>query len=113
MIYIPFKDLVVRYAFVIVLAKHLDKSLSAQCFANRRAEGQPAKKYLLDDYYKVSFVNLTNGYLSSSSGAIANSTSPVSSSSNRTGLTITSTFSFINPADSKLMKYSSSSADSV
>jgi len=57
MIYIPFKDLVVRYAFVIVLAKHLDKSLSAQCFANRRAEGQRAKKYLLDDYYKVSFVN--------------------------------------------------------
>jgi type II secretory pathway pseudopilin PulG len=47
----------------------------------------------------------TKGYLSSSSGAtIANSTSPVSSSSNRTGLTLASTFSFINPADSKLMK---------
>jgi Reverse transcriptase (RNA-dependent DNA polymerase) len=57
MIYIPFKDLVVRYAFVIVLAKHLDKSLSPQCFANRRAEGERAKKYLLDDYYKVSLVN--------------------------------------------------------
>ncbi|WP_449420490.1 reverse transcriptase domain-containing protein [Phormidium nigroviride] len=57
MIYIPFKDLVVRYAFVIVLAKHLDKSLSAQCFANRRCEGERAKKYLLDDYYKVSLVN--------------------------------------------------------
>jgi len=57
MIYIPFKDLVLRYAFVIVLAKHLDKSLSAQCFANRRAEGERAKKYLLDDYYKVSLVN--------------------------------------------------------
>ncbi|MEQ9671185.1 reverse transcriptase domain-containing protein [Coleofasciculus sp. G2-EDA-02] len=57
MIYIPFKDLVVRYAFVIVLAKHLDKSLSPQCFANRRAEGERSKKYLLDDYYKVSLVN--------------------------------------------------------
>lgn len=57
MIYIPFKDLVVRYAFVIVLAKHLDKSLSPQCFANRRAEGERAKQYLLDDYYKVSLVN--------------------------------------------------------
>ncbi len=57
MIYIPFKDLVVRYAFVIILAKHLDKSLSPQCFANRRAEGDRAKKYLLDDYYKLSLVN--------------------------------------------------------
>lgn len=60
MIYIPFKDLVVRYAFVIVLAKHLDQSLSENCFANRRAKGEQTKKFLLEDYYKVSLPNFRN-----------------------------------------------------
>src|SRR5262245_36265532 len=36
MIYIPFKDLVVRYAFAIVIADLLDQELSVRCFANRR-----------------------------------------------------------------------------
>jgi hypothetical protein len=54
MIYIPFKDLVVRYAFVIVLAKHLDQGLSENCFANRRAKGEKTKEFLLEDYYQVS-----------------------------------------------------------
>lgn len=60
MIYIPFKDLVVRYAFVIVLAKHLDQSLSENCFANRRAKGEQAKKFLLEKYYEVSLPNFRN-----------------------------------------------------
>lgn len=60
MIYIPFKDLVVRYAFVIVLAKHLDQGLSENCFANRRAKGEQAKEFLLEDYYKVSLPNFRN-----------------------------------------------------
>lgn len=57
MIYLPFKDLVVRYAFVIVLAQHLDKTLSEKCFANRRASGEQALNFLLEDYYQVSLKN--------------------------------------------------------
>jgi hypothetical protein len=60
MIYIPFKDLVARYAFVIVLAKHLDQSLSDNCFANRRAKGKQAKEFLLECYYKVSLPKFRN-----------------------------------------------------
>ncbi|MBD1885371.1 RNA-directed DNA polymerase [Microcoleus vaginatus] len=60
MIYIPFKDLVVRYAFVIVLAKHLDQGLSENCFANRRAKGEKTKEFLLEDYYQVSLPNFRN-----------------------------------------------------
>jgi hypothetical protein len=60
MIYIPFKDLVVRYAFVIVLAKHLDHGLSENCFANRRAKGEKTKEFLLEDYYQVSLPNFRN-----------------------------------------------------
>ncbi|MEG3957558.1 RNA-directed DNA polymerase [Microcoleus sp. herbarium2] len=60
MIYIPFKDLVVRYAFVIVLAKHLDQSLSDNCFANRREKGGKAKEFLLENYYKVSLPKFRN-----------------------------------------------------
>ncbi len=55
MIYIPFKDLIIRYAFVIVLANHLDKTLSKCCFANRRAKDKQAKTFLLEDYYNISF----------------------------------------------------------
>src|SRR5258708_5761899 len=36
MIYIPFKDLVVRYAFAMVVADLVDQDLSPNCFANRR-----------------------------------------------------------------------------
>ena len=34
MVYLNFKDLVLRYAFVIVFARFLDTSLSPTCFAN-------------------------------------------------------------------------------
>lgn len=54
MLYIPFKDLVVRYSFVIVLAEYLDRTLSERCFANRRAKGKRANNYLLEDYFNVS-----------------------------------------------------------
>jgi hypothetical protein len=57
MIYLPFKDLVIRYAFLIILANHLDKTLSNKCFANRRATGKQAEKFLFEDYYNVSVAN--------------------------------------------------------
>lgn len=50
MIFIPFKDLVIRYAFVTVLAEQLDIQLSENCFANRRAKGKSIKKHLLQNY---------------------------------------------------------------
>jgi len=50
MIYIPFKDLVIRYAFLIILAECLDDELLPQCFANRRSKGKYAKKYFLQNF---------------------------------------------------------------
>src|SRR5437870_108711 len=55
MIYIPFKDLVVRYAFTIVLADLLDGDLSPHCFANRRARGEGAKFAFLENFAEVSW----------------------------------------------------------
>lgn len=55
MVYIPFKDLIVRYAFVIVLADLLDRELSHNCFANRRARGDHAKVAFLEDFAEVSW----------------------------------------------------------
>lgn len=55
MIYIPFKDLVIRYAFVSVLADYLDNGLSERCFANRRAKGNQSSKMLLEDFASVSW----------------------------------------------------------
>lgn len=57
MIYITFKDLIVRYAFVIVLADILDGDLSGQCFANRRARGEQAKESLLANFVEESWPN--------------------------------------------------------
>lgn len=50
MIFIPFKDLVIRYAFVTVLADLLDIQLSERCFANRRAKGKSANNNLLQNF---------------------------------------------------------------
>lgn len=55
MIYIPFKDLIVRYAFVMVLADLLDRELSQNCFANRRARGERAKVTFLEDFSNISW----------------------------------------------------------
>ena len=55
MVYLNFKDLVVRCAFVIVFAQFLDASLSPTCFANRRATGEQAEQTLLADFAKESW----------------------------------------------------------
>ncbi len=55
MIYIPLKDLVVRYGFVTVLADLLDEHLSNSCFANRRARGERAKEAFLEDFATTSW----------------------------------------------------------
>lgn len=60
MIYLPFKDLVIRYAFVIILTNHLDITLSPRCFANRKASGKRANSFLLEDYYNVSHPKFRN-----------------------------------------------------
>ena len=57
MVYLPFKDLVVRYAFCIVFAKYLDGGMSANSFANRRASGDQAKCSFLQDFSATSWPN--------------------------------------------------------
>lgn len=57
MIYLPFKDLVVRYAFCIVFAKYLDGGMSPSSFANRRASGDQARRSLLQDFSATSWPN--------------------------------------------------------
>jgi hypothetical protein len=47
MIYIPFKDLIVRYAFTTVIADMMDDNLGPTCFANRRARGKKRDTMLL------------------------------------------------------------------
>jgi hypothetical protein len=42
LIYIPIKDLTLRYAFAILLAEHFETDVHPQCFANRRAPGTEA-----------------------------------------------------------------------
>ncbi len=55
MVYLPFKDLVLRYAFCITLSKHLESTMSPRSFANRRASGARAKVALLEDFSTVSW----------------------------------------------------------
>ncbi|MCL5031429.1 MAG: RNA-directed DNA polymerase [Bacteroidetes bacterium] len=57
MIYIPFKDLVLRYAFTIVLAEYIDPELSNNCFANRKAEKNPSKFSFLQNFATESWPN--------------------------------------------------------
>src|SRR6266849_698370 len=57
MIYIPFKDLVVRYAFVITVLDLLDSDLSPSCFANRRARGKARQTKFLEDFASASWPN--------------------------------------------------------
>src|SRR5262245_38812873 len=54
MIYIPFEDLVVRYAFAIVFADLVDQDLSPKCFANRR-DDDPDSGFFLADFATVSW----------------------------------------------------------
>ena len=60
MIYIPFKDLVIRYAFVIVISDILDNELSERCFANRRAKNDRASVSLLENFAEESWPNFCN-----------------------------------------------------
>ncbi len=50
MVYIPFKDLVVRYACLTVFSNLLDQQLSQKCFANRRAHGEAAQNLFLQEF---------------------------------------------------------------
>src|SRR6266550_3237169 len=53
-IYVPFKDLVVRYAFATVVADLVDQDLPPRCFANRRDHG-PESGLFLQDFATVSW----------------------------------------------------------
>ena len=55
MVYLNFKDLVVRYSFAIVFAKVLDSQLLPTCFANRRATGEQADRSLTADFSSESW----------------------------------------------------------
>ena len=55
MVYLNFKDLVVRYSFAIVFAKILDSQLLPTCFANRRANGEQAERSLTADFASESW----------------------------------------------------------
>ena len=57
MIYIPFKDLVVRYAFVVIVFDLLDSDLSLGCFANCRAHGEARQTNFLEDFASESWPN--------------------------------------------------------
>lgn len=57
MIYIPFKDLVVRYALVTVFADLLDADLSPSCFANRRSKGKEREARFLENFASISWPN--------------------------------------------------------
>ncbi len=57
MVYVPFKDLLVRYALLIVISKYLDSELLENCFANRRAKDDQTKISLLEDFAKTSWPN--------------------------------------------------------
>ena len=50
MVYLNFKDLVVRYSLAIVFAQVLDSQLLPTCFANRRATGKQAERSLTADF---------------------------------------------------------------
>lgn len=57
MIHLNFKDLVVRYAFAIVLAHSLDRFMKDTCFAYRRQKGQRAARRLLTHFADTDYPN--------------------------------------------------------
>lgn len=50
MIYLPIKDLTIRYAMAIVLSEQIDGEIHPQCFANRRATGEDASRRFTADF---------------------------------------------------------------
>ncbi len=53
MIYIPIKDLCVRYSFVHTMAQYIDSRFINNCFSNR-LEKKNSKKYLLQEFSEIS-----------------------------------------------------------
>lgn len=60
MIYLHFKDLVVRYAFAMVFAEIMDPLLAPSCFANRIASNEQKKNRFLADFSSESWPNFCN-----------------------------------------------------
>jgi hypothetical protein len=60
MVYIRFKDLVLRYAYLNVLTEYLDRDLSDTCFANRRSHGQPSTPPIMQNFATESWPNFCN-----------------------------------------------------
>jgi hypothetical protein len=60
MVYLPFKDLVVRYALAIVFSEYLDPMLSPLCFANRRENGERANYHFTKDFAQESWPAFCN-----------------------------------------------------
>ncbi len=50
MIYIPIKDLTVRYAMALVFSEQIESEIHPQCFANRRATGSNARIRFIEDF---------------------------------------------------------------
>lgn len=50
MIYIPIKDLAVRYAMAMVFSEQIESEIHPQCFANRRATGTAASTRFTEDF---------------------------------------------------------------
>src|SRR5438445_375281 len=50
MVYVPIKDLTVRYALAILFAEEIETEIHPQCFANRRAERAEARVRFTKDF---------------------------------------------------------------
>ena len=50
LIYIPIKDLTVRYAMALVFSEQIESEIHPQCFANRRATGSSATTRFTEDF---------------------------------------------------------------
>ncbi len=55
MVYIPFKDLLVRYAVIIVFSKYLDNKFYEYCFANRITKCNQYKISLFENFSQTSW----------------------------------------------------------
>ncbi len=50
MIYIPIKDLVVRYGIAMIFSDEIEQDIHGQCFANRRATGEYRTQRFTEDF---------------------------------------------------------------
>ena len=49
-IYVPIKDLTVRYAITLIFSEQIETEIHPQCFANRRATGDDAERRFTEDF---------------------------------------------------------------